>query len=117
MTDYNIRLMEAVIKNTKNTILLGALLQGKMYVKFYKGLTGGPYVGNGMMRTEKGLIDLDPASITGIVYEDVPVIIDGQVRINILKEEIIDLKNQLKKSQDALRLDSKAATSEFDDLT
>lgn len=76
--------------------LLGAALNGRLRVKLYRGVMGGFYESNGMMRLDNGtVVDCDPASLTGVSFEEVEMD-NGDARIVIenLQKEIKGLKQK-----------------------
>ena len=104
MDDYHVRLIQAVIKHTREPLLLSEWLKGTMLVKFFKGLEGGYYAGSRLLYTDAGIsVDLDPAAVTGVMFENIvtaenadEVIHDLERDLNLAKELWTDLKNQQK---------------------
>ncbi len=72
MNNYHETLVNAVLKHTKEVILIDAWMQGRVMIKFAIGVHQGHYAGNKMLKLDTGgTIDFDPAKVTGVVFEDI----------------------------------------------
>lgn len=100
--DFHARLIQAVVDHTKDSILLSAWLQGKMTVSFWRGIQCGKYAGNQMFMTDKGLVDADPAAITGVTFENTIDSEDAEIVIKGLQNDLENLKAIPKKEVDRL---------------